>query len=83
MSIRLRRVAGELVAVCAARSVKKPGDVYLDDEQHYALARKFALDCGCEQTNEHAASIAQEERDNDARSWWDKTYASTPHEQQH
>ena len=44
MAIRLRTVDGVTVALCAARSVEKPGDRYLDDGEHMALARKFWLD---------------------------------------
>lgn len=44
MSIRLRRVCGEWVALCAAETVALPGDIYLDDGLHYALACKFARD---------------------------------------
>jgi hypothetical protein len=33
-----------LVALCAARSVEKPGDIYLDDAAHAALVRKFRDD---------------------------------------
>lgn len=44
MAIRLRRVAGVLVAVCAADVGAEDGDLYLDDEVHHALAAKFARD---------------------------------------
>ena len=44
MAIRLRKVRGYIVALCAAASVAKPGDVYIDDAQHEALANKFARD---------------------------------------
>lgn len=44
MSIRIRRIGGVTVALCAARSIEKPGDVYLDDAQHHALAEKFSAD---------------------------------------
>lgn len=44
MAIRLRRVDGLLVALCAAETDPRPGDVYLDDAQHYALAAKFSRD---------------------------------------
>lgn len=40
MAMRLRRVEGRLIALCAAETDEKPGDVYLDDEQHYAIAQK-------------------------------------------
>lgn len=44
MAIRLRTVDGVRVALCAAETDPKPGDVYLDDGEHYALAAKFADD---------------------------------------
>lgn len=48
MSIRLRTVElnGEKirVALCAAETDPMPGDLYLDDGDHYALAAKFAQD---------------------------------------
>lgn len=44
MSIRLRRIEGEMVALCAAFSEPKIGDLYLDDAHHYALSCKFARD---------------------------------------
>lgn len=89
MSIRLRRVNGILIALCAARSVEKPGDVYLDDNAHHALAEKFARDWSTENAeavrlgrggvprliDEEAAALAeQEESNNPNRTWWDRTY---------
>lgn len=44
MSIRLRTVNGVRVALCAVESDEMPGDVYLDDGEHYALAAKFRRD---------------------------------------
>lgn len=44
MAIRIRKVGGVTVALCAVESDKKAGDTYLDDTQHAALATKFALD---------------------------------------
>ena len=44
MAIRVRRVKGVLVALCAAKSVKRQGDLYLDDEVHYALSQKYWRD---------------------------------------
>jgi hypothetical protein len=37
-------VNGQCVAVCAASSAAKAGDLYLDDMMHGALSTKFALD---------------------------------------
>lgn len=44
MSIRLRKTDAGLVAVCAARSIPLPGDIYLDDAAHHALSLKFERD---------------------------------------
>lgn len=44
MAIRIRTVNGVRVALCAVESDPMPGDLYLDDGDHYALAAKFALD---------------------------------------
>ena len=44
MAIRLRKVEGVLVALCAVEVDPMPGDVYLDDNVHQALAVKFARD---------------------------------------
>jgi len=80
MAIRLRRVEGLLIAICAARSVEQPGDVYLDDGQHHALADKFMEDFATEGYNtpvlylDAAALRAREESDNPAREWWNHTY---------
>ena len=82
MAIRLRTVDGKLIAICAARSVEKLGDVYLDDGQHLALAEKFAEDFQSEGFNtqpcysDATALRAQEESNNPAREWWDREYAS-------
>jgi hypothetical protein len=44
MAIRIRKVGGELVALCAAKSQALEGDIYLDDGEHYALSRKYWRD---------------------------------------
>ena len=44
MAIRLREVGGVMVALCAVESDPEPGDIYLDDGHHYALAAKFCRD---------------------------------------
>ena len=48
MAIRIRSIEhdGERirVALCAAETDPMPGDVYLDDGDHYALAAKFCRD---------------------------------------
>ena len=44
MAIRLRTIDGIRIAVCAVETDAEPGDVYLDDVDHCALAAKFAQD---------------------------------------
>ena len=44
MAIRLRKVDNILIALCAAETDEVDGDIYLDDNTHYALSMKFARD---------------------------------------
>ena len=44
MAIRLRIIKGHLTALCAAKFEAEPGDQYLDDNKHQALAEKFMAD---------------------------------------
>lgn len=44
MAIRIREVEGTTIALCAAETDPKPGDLYLDDNVHHALSTKFGLD---------------------------------------
>jgi hypothetical protein len=44
MSIRIRKVNGITIALCAVETDPKEGDIYLDDAIHYALATKFSED---------------------------------------
>jgi hypothetical protein len=82
MAIRLRRTAdGTLVAICAARSVEKVGDVYLSDEAHHALSIKFDLDFGemgflrsIYENSPEEKVMDEEESNNSARTWWDSVY---------
>ena len=80
MAIRLRRTEAGLVALCAARSVAKEGDIYLDDEIHYALAQKFWLDYASDfskpivPNTEVVEAIWNEESDNKNRTLWDRAY---------
>ncbi len=85
MAIRLRNVGGTLVALCAARSVPKPGDLYLDDAAHHALAVKFDMDFAstyghtpCHADAPEAALAEQEESNNANREEWDRTFGVHP-----
>jgi len=46
MAIRLRLSNFRWVALCAAKSKAKKGDLYLDDGMHGALSDKFTKDFG-------------------------------------
>ena len=81
MSIRLRTVDGYRVALCAARSMPMPGDLYLDDGDHHALSIKFGEDfasmgflgrihADCPEV----PIMEREESDNPNRDDWDRTF---------
>ncbi len=44
MAIRIRTITGITVALCAAKTYAKKGDIYLDDSAHHALSTKFGVD---------------------------------------
>jgi hypothetical protein len=44
MAIRIRKINGYTIALCAAKTKPKKGDIYLDDDDHHALTTKFGLD---------------------------------------
>ena len=44
MAIRIRRIDGVLIALCAAKTEAIEGDLYLDDGIHYALSQKYWRD---------------------------------------
>lgn len=44
MAIRIRKIKGNTIAICAAKSKPEKGDLYLDDSIHHALTTKFGLD---------------------------------------
>lgn len=72
-----------LVAICAARSVERPGDIYLDDGIHHALMAKFSKDFAeegfCEPFDYPEHGIMEAEESNNAnREWWDGIYGRTP-----
>jgi hypothetical protein len=70
MAIRLRDVNGTRVALCAVESDPMPGDIYLDDRDHYALSAKFCRDfcpsdgkCRVEYPEEWSTMETQKVRD--------------------
>lgn len=44
MAIRIRKIKGETVALCAAKTKAEKGDIYLNDSIHHALSTKFGID---------------------------------------
>lgn len=44
MAIRIRKINGITVALCAAKTLANEGDIYLDDTAHHALSTKFGID---------------------------------------
>ena len=44
MAIRIRMIKGKTIALCAAKSEAKEGDIYLDDNVHHSLTIKFEND---------------------------------------
>lgn len=44
MGIRIRKVDGMMVAVCAAETDAEPDDIYWDDSVHMGLVTKFSED---------------------------------------
>lgn len=84
MAIRLRFIesptGGSYVALCAARSVAKPGDIDLDDNIHAALSNKFSrdynemFDLSLPGVYDDHVLVEREESDNPNRTWWDSQY---------
>lgn len=84
MAIRIRNINGKTIAICAARSIAKEGDLYLDDDIHHALAIKFFDDYSTsgfiEQKFIHSEKyeeellMEQEESNNENRIWWDSLF---------
>lgn len=44
MAVRIRKVEGVYVALCAATEKGRPGDIYLDDNIDRALRHKYIAD---------------------------------------
>lgn len=82
MAIRIREVGGVTVALCAARSMPKPGDLYLDDAAHHALSVKFDQDfasmghVGVHADAPEVPLMEWEESNNPNRAEWDATFGS-------
>lgn len=44
MAIRIRKIKGKTIALCAAKTKARKGDIYLDDVIDHALRMKFLKD---------------------------------------
>ena len=44
MAIRIRKINGKTVALCATKNKYKKGDIYLNDSIDHALRMKFLKD---------------------------------------
>lgn len=81
MAIRLRQVDGTLIALCAVETDEMPGDVYLDDGQHYALSAKFWRDYQGETinfTSEEDDRLAETQKVRDAKEEAEKWVQNNP-----
>ena len=80
MAIRIRKINDKVIAICAARSIPKDGDLYLDDIVHHALSKKFIRDFieeGLITTafDENDLQIIEKEESNNLnRDDWDKQF---------
>jgi hypothetical protein len=76
MSIRIRTVNGQVVALDAAKSAEKVGDIYIDDRTEKALLAKFG--------REHREArilfaydnldLVIKEENQSALDWWEEAY---------
>lgn len=67
MAIRIRRVNGITIALCAVESDPKEGDLYLDDAVHSALVTKFSEDYKLGISEEKRVELMQQEKVRDAK----------------
>lgn len=67
MAIRIRQVDGTLIALCAAETDHKEGDLYLDDGIHFALVTKFSEDYKLGISESRLVELMQQEKMRDAK----------------
>jgi len=72
MAIRLRKLDGTWVALCAVESDPKNGDIYLDDAIHYALACKFAREHTVDWEDKQVNKLMDSQKVRDAQKEFDK-----------
>jgi len=67
VALRLRQVKGIWIALCAAETDEQEGDIYLDDNLHYALSCKFARENVGEWSDPQHAVLAETQKKRDAK----------------
>ena len=67
MAIRIRTINGCTIALCAAESDVKEGDIYLDDGMHYALATKFSEDYNLNISDKKLVKLMNTQKVRDAK----------------
>lgn len=67
MAIRIRTVDGRIIALCAAETDAKEGDIYLDDKIHEALSTKFSEDYNLKISDETLVKLMNKQKVRDAK----------------
>jgi|GEM_PF-1947304 len=62
MAIRIRKIENRIVALCAAETDEKAGDIYLDDNIHHALAAKFSSDWNMDWEDSELIQLMEKEK---------------------
>lgn len=63
MAIRIRRIGGKVVALCAAKYDPEPGDHYIDDAEDHAIRAKIECDFDREGCGPSKVAELKAERD--------------------
>ncbi len=74
MAIRLRKIGERWIALCAARSKAKEGDVYLDDGQHDAIWYLCKEKIDDLDSDEETDVLIYQEEDPELVNWWESVY---------
>jgi hypothetical protein len=80
MAIRVRRINGITIALCAVESDPKEGDLYLDDAVHSALVTKFSEDYDLGISEEKRVELMQQEKVRDAKEEIERWLTAAPPE---
>lgn len=78
MALRLRRVDGVLVTLCAAETDPMDGDFYLNDEIHYSLSLNFMRSRGDLEEDDEYSKLQDSQKLRDAQKelekWLDRVH---------